>query len=622
MRPAPQRTQCSQPGSTAARHTGHAFASFLLGAANSGSKQIFNTETGDRAGLMAFFAQDDWRATSKLTLNIGVRWEIPTPKTEAWNRQSGFDPTALNPLPSGATIPGAIVWLGSCSTCLHKSSFQDWNFKNLAPRFGVAYQITPKMVLRGGYGISYQPPIENNWGPTNFMGWSANVTRFRQGGQVNAAQPVLYLSNWKGGAAGVPISGAAASAPAGTLATPAPLGLQAFTGTLPNTDPAGQNGQAPDFMPAGALALPRVQNWSAGFQYELPKKVLLEANYVGSHGTRLINSFVGGYYDQPLGKYMAMGDLLGDVFQTDLSAGLLQPFGVTKLPYLTFEQDNYTDSVSAGLAPFPQYAGLTNDQATIGSSIYHSLQIEARKNSSHGLTFIAAYTISKDISDSDSVMPYNQYFGSLQDFYNRRLERSITSFDYPQVVKLTWIYSLPLGHGQRWLSSNKWTDRFVSGWQVTAVQRYGSGDPLDISDGNVSTNFTSGIRPDIVPGVKQTVPLKGLDAINGTPFLNPAAFRDPPSSPNNSWALRPGTAPRYLPNVRGPGHEEEDFGLIKDTHLNERVTIQLRADFSNVFNRTGRGDPSDTTLGDANFGLIMGPMNGPRVIQMGAHISF
>src|SRR5579872_3572062 len=132
---------------------------------------------------------------------------------------------------------------------MHKSSFQDWNFKNLAPRLGVAYQITPKMVFRGGYGISYQPPIENNWGAMNLMGWTANVTRYRPSGQLNAAQPKLYLSNWKGGAAGVPISGAAASAPSGTLATPAPLGLPAFTGTLPNTDPTSMNGSTPDFMP-------------------------------------------------------------------------------------------------------------------------------------------------------------------------------------------------------------------------------------------------------------------------------------------------------------------------------------------------------------------------------------
>ena len=234
------------------------------------------------------------------------------------------------------------------------------------------------------------------------------------------------------------------------------------------------------------------------------------------------------------------------------------------------------------------------------------------------MTFIAAYTLSKDISDSDSVM-YNTTY--IQDFYNRKLERSITSFDYPQVVKLTWIYSLPLGRGQRFLSSSRGLDRIVGGWQVTAIQRYGSGDPLSLGDNDTSTIITPYVRPDVVQGVKQTVPLHGLDAINGTPYLNEAAFADPPLSPENSFPLRVGTAPRELPNIRGPGHEEEDFGVLKSIRITERVKLQIRGDFQNVLNRVGRGDP-DTTVNDGTFGEIFGPMNGPRLVQLGGHLTF
>jgi hypothetical protein len=112
-----------------------------------------------------------------------------------------------------------------------------------------------------------------------------------------------------------------------------------------------------------------------------------------------------------------------------------------------------------------------------------------------------------------------------------------------------------------------------------------------------------------------------LDTVNGTPYLNNAAFADPPSSPNNAWALRPGTAGPYLPNVRGPAHQIEDFGLIKNTRIRERFTLQLRADFANVFNRTGRGDP-DPSYNDGSFGMIFNCMNGPRVVQMGMHLNF
>ena len=582
--------------------TGHPFASWLLGAADAGSDQVFNSEPGYRAGLFAFFAQDDWRTTSKLTLSLGLRWEIPVPKSEAHNEMSQFDATATDTLPSGATLPGAIVWLGKCSACVSGSSFQKYYFKNLAPRFGLAYAITPKLIFRGGYGITYQPPIQNGWGPEQFIGYQQNITRFRAAGQLAKFNPLLYLSDLAGGPA------------------PGPTGLPTFTGTLPNQDPTGQNGYNPDFYPP-SLAMPLIQNFSAGFQYKLPRETVLEANYVGSTGERLFNKSFGGDWNQANGRYMGLGDILGDDMQTDLSnpttAATLGQYGISRLPYPTFESDNYSQNVSAGLAPFPQYSGLINDQAAMGRSNYNSLQVQARKNSTHGLTFIAAYTLSKSLSNSDSAM-YNPTY--IQDFYNRALEKSITYFDYPQVVKLTWIYSLPFGHNQKFLNSSTLADRVAGGWQFTAIQRYGSGDPLDIGSSDAYSYITPAVRADVIPGVAQTVALHGLDAINGTPMLNNSAFSDPPLSPDGA-ALRPGTAPRYLPNLRGPGHEEEDFGLIKNTHISERVTFQLRGDFSNVFNRVGRGDP-DTSYNDGSFGLIYGSMNGPRVIQIGGHLSF
>ncbi|MGA2075203.1 MAG: TonB-dependent receptor [Terriglobia bacterium] len=604
--------------------TGHAFASFLMGAADSANASIYTTEPGYRQGVMSFFAQDDWRATSRLTLNLGVRWEIPTPKTEAYNRMAQFDPTEPNLLPSGATIPGALVWLGHCAACVNRSSFQDWYFKEFAPRLGLAYQFNNKMVFRGGYGISYQPPIQGSWGPMQFYGYNSAVVVHRPSGPMNAVNPVMYLSNFASGSA------------------PGQVGMPAFTGTLPNTNPASQDGQGVDYFPANSLALPYVQNWSGGFQYQFPHQVVLEANYVGSKGTRLINRAYSGV-NQPYAKYMGLGDMLTDDFGADLSnpttAATLAQYGITKLPYPTFESDNnamWSNSVAAGLQPYPQYSGsggVYNDSPGIANSTYHALEVTARKNSTHGLTFIAAYTLSKDISDSASALQYNPY---VQDVYNRKLEKTIVGFDYPQVVKLTWIYALPLGHGQRWLNSSGLADRLFSGWQVTAIQRYGSGDPLALSS-PLYSYITPTVRPDVLSGVPKTVTPVGLNALlaydpttgavtNGTALLNPAAFVNPPSSPNGA-ALRPGTAGPYLPNVRGPGHEEEDFGIIKNTQLTERVKLQLRADFQNVFNRTGLGDP-DPSLGDGlpsqggTFGLITGPMNGPRTIQMGLHLTF
>jgi len=605
------------PGFTSS--TGHQFASFILGAANSASRSVYGTEPGYRAGLFAFFAQDDWRATSKLTLNLGLRWEVPLPKEEAFDRQAGFNPTIPN---SGADgYPGALEFLGSCSTCVHRSSFQDWYFKEFAPRFGIAYAPSKNLVLRGGYGISYGPPILNNFGAQNLWGFNSAVTVHHPSGTIGAVNPVTYLS---------PLASAA-------LPADARLGLPDFTGTLPNRDPTQANGNEPDWLPRNSLAQPYVQNWSAGFQYQFPHGVLLEMNYVGSKGTRLLDSYFANWFNQVPSKFMALGDDLTDDFPTALGAGILAPYGITQMPYPDFENDSYCGgTLQDGLQLYPQYCQLLNNYPTMGSSTYHSLQITARKNSSHGLTFIAAYTLSKTLTNTDTALYYPSD-SVVQDFYNRGLEKSLASFDYPQSLKLTWIYSLPFGRGQRWLGSTGKADRLFSGWQVTAIQQYLSGDPLTIYSA-LSPSITPGIRPDIIGGVKQTLVPQGLNinlnydpntgaVTNGTALLNPDAFVDVPTSPQNGFPLRLGTAPRILPNVRGPGHQSEDFGIVKNTRLSEGTSIQLRCDMFNVFNRTGRGDP-DTALGDGlpsqggTFGLITGPMNGPRVIQFALRFNF
>jgi hypothetical protein len=603
--------------------TGHQFASFILGAADGANKYIYATEPGYRAGVFAFFAQDDWRTTSKLTLNLGIRWEVPLPKEEAFDRQSGFDATLPNAGADG--ILGALEFLGSCPTCVHRSSFQNWYFKEVAPRLGVAYQISKNLVFRGGYGISYGAPILNNFGSMNTWGYNSGLAVYHGAGTAGQYNPVTYLS---------PLASAA-------LPSGARVGLPAFTGTLPDYDPTQANGNEPDYLPAASSAQPYVQNWSAGFQYEFPHQVMLEANYMASKGTRLLDSYFSNWFNQANSKYMGLGDILGDDLAGDLASPTTGPilagYGITGLPFADFENDGYCGTtVGAALEPYPQYCQLLNNYPTMGSSTYHSLQVMAKKNSAHGLTFIAAYTISKTLTNTDTALYYPSN-SVVQDFYNRKLEKSLALFDYPQNLKLTWIYALPFGRGQRWLHSSGKADRLFSGWQVTAIQNYTSGDPLTIYS-SLGTVITPGIRGDVIGGVPQTVKPQGLNinlnydpntgaVTNGTALLNPNAFVDPPSSPINGYPLRVGNSSRTLPNVRGPGHEGESFGIVKDTRINERMTFQIRADMFNVFNRTGRGDP-DTALGDGypanggTFGLILGPMNGPRIIQFAARMNF
>src|ERR1051325_9455508 len=217
--------QTALPGFTSA--TGHPFASFMLGAVHHADRSIYTTEPGYRAGLSAFFAQDDFKVSPKVTLNLGLRWEIPMPQREVLNRESGFDPTVQNP--GADNIPGALVFLGSCSTCIHRNSFQDWYFKEFGPRIGLAYQIQKNLVFRGGYGISYGAPIENTFGSQNLFGFNSGAPLIVRSTPTGFKEdPAAYWSTL-----------ASASLPSA-----ARVGVPAFTGTLPNRDPDGKEGDA------------------------------------------------------------------------------------------------------------------------------------------------------------------------------------------------------------------------------------------------------------------------------------------------------------------------------------------------------------------------------------------
>jgi len=437
--------QTSLPG-TYKKSTGNPFASFILGAPAGGSRAVIATSLALRQGLFSVYAQDDWKVTSKLTINYGLRWEIPTPQTEPYDRLSGLDPTMPNP---GALrvdgdpasgYPGALVFLGNCTGCIGGRSFQKTYGRQLAPRIGFAYSATQKLVVRGGYGISYHPPIANGW-PGASSGFNSSVPfgtaslyprEFR-----NEADPAIYWTQLSG-----------ATIPAYyTNVDPAiqddRIGVPAFLGTLPDRSPGGMNYKTVEFHPA-SLALPYVQNWNFGFQYMLPAEILVEADYTGTKGSRLLmaDSFRNGA-NQPPDKYLglnALGACIGydwsEVAGSDCE-GYLAQFGITAPPFPSFE-----GSVAQALRPFPQYSGITNTFPNAGSSTYHSLQATVRKRAGHGLNFIAAYTWSKNLANTDSaVYWYGGYYW--QDYYNRSNEKSITSFDYRHYLKLTWIYDLP-----------------------------------------------------------------------------------------------------------------------------------------------------------------------------------
>ena len=549
--------------------TGHSFASFLLGAVNNASHGVIGLKPDFRQPQHGFYAMDDWKISPKLTVNLGFRWEIIPPFFEESGQMSYIDMGAPNP--GAGNLPGALVF---------NKKPHDTYWKMFGPRIGFAYQPADKLVIRGGYAMTNTPPIRNDWGYDGFTyGYNGGVTVAQGTGDTGFRDdPAMYLSD------------------------PFPQ----FQGTLPDTDPALGNFDASTTTARDANRPGYVQNWNVTLQYQLPKDTVVELAYVGNKGTRLWGSFVFGEYNGLPASMLSLGDTLRE------------PVGdhPELKPYADFPDDL---SVSQALRPFPQYFGVTEAFPYNSNSLYNAMQITATKHLGKGLGFLAAYTWSKTLTYVDSNGP-GAYYATVQDYFNRGLERSVASFHYPHSFKLTWVYDIPVGKGRRW--DIGWANYILGDWQLAANHQYRSGDPVTISQGGLETpdGFYGGIRPDVV---SSQLTLGGapenVDWSEPTPYLNPDAFVESPRT-GAGVPLRVGTTPRFLSSVRGPHVMYEQFRLSKRFPIYERLMFQIGMNMTNPFNRTDRYFAS-TSVGDSAFGsLLQG--GGGKVVQIDARFEW
>jgi hypothetical protein len=554
--------------------TGHSFASFLLGAYNTTSRGIAASNFGHRWRSVGTYFQDDWKVNRKLTLNLGVRWEIVGGLIEVAGRMSGIDFDAPNPV--AGNLPGALVFVDD----LNRRGFQDTYWRQFSPKFGFAYAATDKMVLRGGYGINTTPTISNGFGFGGTLGFNGSIAVNSNNTPIRFAEDVL-----------------------GSIHDRYPD----FAGTLPNKNPSLANGIGIDYYPERGNRMPYVQNWNFGIQYQLPASTVLEVNYVGNKGTRLIAKG----FSQPNNLPFTVTQQYGDILTRPWTASSPIP-----RPFPTFTGTNYQ-----ALRPYPQFTGINDIFPNIGSSSYHSMQVQVTRHFKDGFSVLGAYTWSKAIGLTDNAIDSE----SVADVFNRGLERSITNYNFPHVAKLSWIYELPIGPGKA-LDVRGVAGKIIGGWQVTAIHNFRSGAPVAIGTGGLRLPTGSAIRPDYVPGqeivASADAGINFRGAAGGTAYLNRDAFANPPVfAGGQNVVQRLGTLGPFLPNIRNRHTVTEDMSIQKMFKFDEVRSLELRGTFLNPFNRHGIGGLI-TNITDPNFGQFTGQQLGPRNIELALRLTF
>ena len=560
---------------------GDGFATYLLGAATSASKRDALLTPGWRMLYTAAFFQDDWKVTSRLTLNLGMRWEVDFPRVEVANRYSGLNPYLPNPAAGG--IPGVLEF----ATKDHRH-FDNTSWRGFGPRAGLAYALDRKTVIRTGYGIYYNL-IYYDFGASMRAGFEAAPAFTSPDGKL----PAFYWDD------GFPDNYAKA----------------------PFFDPSAQNKQGIDYVAADGKP-PYIQSWNFTIERQLTSSFKVEAAYVANKGTRL-NRILAMMQTKP--DSLQLGDLLTK--RIDDPAVAAAGF---RTPYPTFIQDwGAGATLWRALRPFPQYNSTNWINSTGGNSTYNSLQVKAEKRMSRGLQFMLAYTWSKSLTNTESsrrtadsgITPYQNSFMGIN-------EKSVALSDRPHILATSFIYELPVGRGKP-VALTGIAAKFLGGWQLTGTMRYVSGTPLNLEAACPSITLVNAGA--CRPSYTGVTPLYGpgwddLDPNNGKPILNAEAFMVP----------RPytfGNVSRNMGNLRTKPGMAENAGLLKHTRLTERVRMQFRAEAFNLFNRVqfagpytnvGAYDPNrpSQTSRNQNFGFFSGQANDPRVIQLALKLLF
>jgi hypothetical protein len=574
------RAQTALP--TALTSTGHEFASMLLGVVDIASNVVppvlFDTTIYYDTSV---YFQDNWRVTPKLTLNLGIRYEVPI----GWHVPGGNGYSHVDikvPNPGAGGRPGALVFSGTGPGRTGVKRFYPTDYSDIGPRLGFAYQLASKTVIRGGWTIYYQGLSSGGCGCRFGFAGTNDL-------QSDGRNPVL---NWEDG---IPLAPGY---------RPPPI-----------IDPTYMNYQTVSYQGPTAGQAGRIRNWSLNIQHEF-KNWLFDIAYQGNRATRL-NSTMD--LNQLPVSMLRHGSLLGQRIDSPAAAAA----GFRK-PYDSFPGNL---SVAQSLRAFPQYLSVNSLFAGFGRSWYDALMLKVERRFG-SFQLLSNYTWSKNLSYGH----YRQVFGQAgspgatpQDYNNVRDAKSFMNMDIPHVLNILLSYDLPFGRGKRYFSSaNALTNALVGGWTIASADVYRKGTLIGLSTpGNPLGNgvlFSGITKANVGTGpIRTGIDRTTLDPNNpNTRWFNAAAFTAAP-------AYTLGNAAFYHNDFRQPAVFTENISIVKRTTLlaNDKNPIVLiyRADAFNAFNRTNFGGVVGT-IGNANFGRPTGPQIGARLITMGLRLEF
>lgn len=552
-------TQGPNPN-TAAANRGISIASLLLGTGSSGSLINSFKDVAAQSFYHAFYFQDDWRVTKKLTLNLGLRYDLDTPRTERYNRMNYFDPNIASPYASRVPgLKGGLVFVG-VNGQPRTQYIMDTN--NLAPRIGFAYQAFKKTAIRGGWGNIYAISLQQAHGTVGPFGFR---TQTPWANSIDGITPYALLSN------------------------PFPTGFQPITGSsLGALTQVGSNIQAP----VQETLTPYSMQWNFNIQHELPASVLLEVAYVGTRGLQLSRNDESGLSLNQLDpSYMALGSQLNQTVDNPF-------YGLITTGTLAAAKISRAQS----LRPYPQFTDVIPLYSTGASSNYHALQTTFSKRFSHGYQFEGSYTWAKAIQEGLSH----------PDSYNLKMSRSLADYDVAHRFVLSYIYEIPFGRGRRF--GGDWSrpmDLILGQWQFNGFTNFQTGTPLTISGSNVAGIFNPrGLANNNGKSGKLTGDIH--DRLNK--YFDTSVFSQPA-------AFTFGNTSVTSPDIRNHGVRNWDLSVFKDFRVLESLKLQFRAEAFNAFNRVRFSGP-DTSVTSANFGLISTQSNSPRQIQFGLKLLF